>query len=123
MARVLGVDDLALQRKLVKVVLEHAGHEVALAASAWEADQRLAQGGIDLVVMDMLLPAEDGAHYAERLRADPDFAQVPIVAITAYPGTFDAARAQEAGCDAYLTKPFWAEELTGIVGRLAARGA
>ena len=66
-------------------------------------------------LLDMMLPGMNGLELARRLKADPYTSDIPIVAMTTYPERFSKAEALAAGCDAYLTKPIRAAELTSRI--------
>lgn len=103
--RVLCVEDNAANLALVAAVLEAAAIDVTGTATAAQALAWLEGGRADLILMDVRLPDGDGLELTRRLRALPDTARVPIIALTTHAMAGDAVRALEAGCDAYITKP------------------
>ncbi len=104
--RVLVVEDELLNRELLVVILESEGYEV-LCAETPDAGLALAvRERPDLIVMDIQLPGMNGREVTRRLKADPATAAIPVVALTALVMTGDKAKGLQAGCDAYLTKPF-----------------
>jgi two-component system cell cycle response regulator DivK len=60
----------------------------------------------DLILMDIQLPGLDGYEATRRIKADPALRPIPIIAVTSYALSGDDVKALEAGCDAYVTKPF-----------------
>ena len=68
---ILVVDDLPQNVRLLRAVLEPRGYEVASADSGEEALERLGEGGVDLVLLDVVMPGIDGYEVCRRLRADP----------------------------------------------------
>jgi CheY-like chemotaxis protein len=90
---------------LTQMLLESAGFDVRLAEDAPQALDRLRNCRPRLILMDIQLPGMDGLELTRKLRQDPVFENIKIVALTAYAmkGDEDAARA--AGCDGYITKP------------------
>jgi len=117
-ARVLVIEDNAVNLELTVVLLEQAGCEVLTAASA-DAGLRLAAGERpDLILMDLHLPGMTGYEATGRLKADPATAAIPVVALTADAMRGTEARAEAAGCDAYLTKPLDIEALHETLRRL-----
>lgn len=102
---VLVVEDNPANAKLEQVLLENAGYEVIVVGDARQARATLAVRRPILILMDLQLPGMDGFTLTTLIRAKPAFAKVPIVAITAYAMNGDEARALEAGCDGYVTKP------------------
>ena len=61
----------------------------------------------DLILMDIQLPVMDGYEATRRIRAIPELAQVPIIAVTSYALSGDEAKTREAGCDGYIAKPLF----------------
>lgn len=98
---ILVIEDHEEQRTIAMVFLEHFGYEVKTAASAEQA-LRLTKGWRpDLVVLDLMMPNEDGVAVLRRLRAEPATAQVPVVA---YSGYTDLFKGQLEECAAVLSK-------------------
>jgi CheY-like chemotaxis protein len=114
-ARVLVVDDTANVRALIRVNLELEGIEVHVACDGHEALDCVAAVAPDLITMDVMMPGMDGLTAAARLKASPDTAGIPIVMVTARAQASDRRAGQEAGVDAYLTKPFDPDELVATV--------
>jgi CheY-like chemotaxis protein len=98
---VLIVDDEPNIRFLFRVAFESAGFTVDEAADGASALERVAAAPPDLVTTDYMMPVLDGAALIERLRADPETKDVPIVLVSASPG---AGRVE--GADVFLHKPF-----------------
>jgi two-component system cell cycle response regulator DivK len=118
---VLVVEDNALNLKLVRDVLGHAGYRVLEAGDA-ERGIELAQAeGPDLILMDVELPGIDGVEALRRLRADAATSSIPIVALTALAMKEDRERFLSAGFDGYLEKPVSVPELSGQVAALLRR--
>jgi len=114
---ILIVDDLPANVRLLRAVLEPRGYAVACAESGEAALARLAQGGIDLVLLDIVMPGLDGYEVCRRVRADPATAFLPVVMITAS-GEQEKRRALDAGADDFVTKPFDQAELLARVRSL-----
>jgi CheY-like chemotaxis protein len=104
-ARILIVDDNPVNLRLAASVLELEGHAVALAADAEQAQELLKGEAPDLILMDIALPGMDGLSLTRKLKADERLRHVPVVALTAFAMKGDEAKAYEAGCDGYITKP------------------
>jgi two-component system chemotaxis sensor kinase CheA len=102
--RVLVVEDTEFFRQLIKSNLESAGHEVVLAANGSEGLERLAEASFDLVVSDIEMPLMDGLGFARRVREEPRFASLPLLAVTTLTGDADRAEALASGFDAYEIK-------------------
>src|SRR5207244_7570575 len=69
----------------------------------------------DLILIDIQLPQIDGYEATRRIRAIPELAQVPIIAVTSYALSGDEAKTREAGCDGYVAKPFSPRQLLAKV--------
>jgi two-component system cell cycle response regulator len=105
-ARILVVDDNALNRKLACDLLSLEGYRVQQAADALEALELLAAGAPpDLVLMDISLPGMDGLTLTRQLKSQPRYAAMPVVALTAFAMKGDEEKAYAAGCSGYITKP------------------
>ena len=118
--RVLVVDDEADARELVALVLEHAGAEVKVAASAEEALESIAAQQPDVLVSDLAMPRIDGYDLIQRVRGlTPERGgRIPAVALTAYARAEDARRVFLAGFQVHVPKPVEAEALIEAVGHL-----
>lgn len=112
---VLVVDDQEPNLRLVGTVLTQAGYEVLPALNGEQALARVRARVPDVALLDMLMPGMDGFALAERLRADPRTASVPIIFLTAAHERERLVRAFESGAVDYVTKPFVAEELIARV--------
>src|SRR5688572_20179078 len=104
---ILVVEDTLGNQVLIRSVLQAGGYEVTLAADAHEADEAVARGSFDLILMDVTLPGEDGLSITRRLKSSPATAHIPVVALTAAAMKGDEEKALAAGCDRYLSKPFY----------------
>lgn len=119
--RVLIVDDLALNLKLLSAILGANHFAVETATSAEAALDILATTGFPLVLLDLRLPGMDGLTLARQLRADPAHRGAVLVAVTANAMKSDQAAALAAGCDAFVTKPINTRTLIPLLTGLLAR--
>lgn len=103
--RILIVDDNATNLKLVTYLMKANGYDVDTAADAEAAMSAISAARPDLILMDLQLPGIDGLELTRRLKAEPQTADIKIIAVTAYAMKGDQEKALEAGCDAYVTKP------------------
>ncbi len=103
MAKILVVDDERLIVKGLKFSLEQDGYEVDCAYDGGEAMDKLHAGGIDLVLLDLMLPVKDGMEVCRETR---EFSDVPIIMLTAKNDDMDKILGLEYGADDYMTKPF-----------------
>ena len=92
-------------------LLEKAGLKVTLAENGLVALQKMEQDKFDLVLMDVQMPEMDGLEATRRIRSDPRFADLPILAMTAHAMREDRAISLEAGMNDHITKPINLPEL------------
>ena len=104
--KILVVDDHEDNRRILRDLLTRAGMEVVEAITGEDAVTRAEKDGVDLVIMDIQLPDMDGYEATRRIKALPEGRGVPIIAVTSYALSGDEAKAVEAGCDGYVSKPF-----------------
>ena len=105
---ILVVDDDARLRQLLHRYLVQNGHYVTTAADAAEAKEKAKSMAFDLLVVDVMMPGQDGLSLTEELRLE---SEVPILLLTARGAPEDRIRGLEAGADDYLAKPFEPREL------------
>ncbi|MEB3883276.1 response regulator transcription factor [Lyngbya sp. CCY1209] len=122
-ARLLLVDDEPGLREAVQAYLEDSDFLVDVASNAREGWELLQQNLPDLVITDIMMPEVDGYQFLQQMREDPKFKALPVVFLTAKGMTTDRIQGYQAGCDAYLSKPFDPEELVAIVKNLLERRA
>jgi two-component system cell cycle response regulator DivK len=120
-ATVLVVEDNALNLKLVRDVLGHAGYQVLEAGDAERGIELAREERPDLILMDIQLPGIDGVEALRRLRADTETAGIPVVALTALAMKEDRERFMTAGFDGYLEKPLSVPSLADRVAELIGR--
>ena len=115
--RVLVVDDLAGNRRVLSAMLASHGYTVITAASGTEALAALAERP-DLVLLDVMMPGLNGFEACRRIKLDKDTRLIPVVLITALPCSEDRIRGLDAGADDFITKPFNSLELRARVRSL-----
>lgn len=117
--QLLIVEDEAALAGGLKFNFEQEGYRVAVVGDGPAALQRIAQGDIDLVVLDLMLPGMSGYDICEEIRrVDPD---LPVLILSARTLSFDKTQAFDCGADQYLTKPFELAELLSRVRNLLKR--
>lgn len=121
--RILIVDDEARIREVVEYALAREGLEVLAVDTGRAALAAIERGGIDLVVLDVMLPELDGLEVCRRVRALPsaDGRRVPILFLSARGEEIDRVLGLELGGDDYLVKPFSPRELVARVRALLRR--
>ena len=123
LARLLLVDDEPGLREAVQAYLEDSDFKVEVASNARDGWELLQQSNPDLVISDIMMPQVDGYQFLKQVREDPRYKALPVVFLTAKGMTSDRIQGYQAGCDAYLSKPFDPDELVAIVTNLLARRA
>jgi DNA-binding response OmpR family regulator len=117
-SRILVVDDDAITRELLRVVLERAGHEVREATDGRTGLRDLYAASPDLVILDVGMPELDGWATLERIR---DLSDVPVLMLTAHETELERVRGLRGGADDYVVKPFGHQELAARVQALLRR--
>lgn len=120
MGKILVVEDVQDSFDLIAEAFQDV-HEVTRAETGEEALAQVQALRPDLVLLDMGLADLNGWEVARRLKADPETAHVPIIAVTAYAMTGDRTTCLEAGCDDYLSKPIALRALTALVESYLAK--
>ena len=104
--QVLIVDDSATNRMKLQTAISNLGHDTELAEDGAQALDRLARGGIDLVLLDIVMPGVDGFDVLRAMAESPDMRNVPVLVISSLEYSEDVARAIELGAADFLTKQF-----------------
>src|SRR3984893_14999400 len=102
---ILIIDDNPVKLRLTRILLVNEGYDVVTAASAEEGLELLNNCHPLLILVDIQLPGIDGLEFTRRVKQDPRFGDVSIVALTAFAMKGDEQKALDAGCDGYITKP------------------
>lgn len=104
-ARILVVDDVPANVKLLEARLLAEYFDVLTASSGPEALEVCESGRVDVVLLDVMMPGMDGFEVCRRLKADPATQHIPVVMVTALDQVSDRVRGLEVGADDFLTKP------------------
>ncbi len=115
--RVLLVEDNAINQLIATELLEQAGFTVHVAGTGYEALDALEAEAFDIVLMDIQMPQMDGYTATRKIREDPRFARLPILAMTANAMPRDRERSLAAGMNSHIAKPIQPEELLAELGR------
>ena len=113
--RILVIEDHEDNRRILRDLLTSAGYEPIEAVTGEEGVTLAEAHRPDLILMDIQLPGLDGYEATRRIKANPALRQIPIIAVTSYALSGDEVKAKEAGCDAYVTKPFSPRALLATV--------
>lgn len=103
--QILVIEDQALNRKVVRIVLESEGYKVVESVNATEALNYLETSIPALILMDIALPGKSGEDLTRIIKSEPKLCGIPIIALTAAAMSGDRERLLKAGCDDYLSKP------------------
>ena len=109
--RIFVVDDDKEIREIVMFVLKRNGFEVAAACNGQQLQHLLIQHTPDLIILDVMMPGEDGYHIFSNLRSDPQARHIPVVIMTSHPEDIYERISVDLGAAEHMTKPFHPFEL------------
>ncbi len=118
MAKILLVEDNEMNRDMLSRRLIRKGYEVVVGEDGEKGVSLAASNRPDIILMDMSLPVINGWEATRRIKAAPETAAIPVIALTAHAMVSDRDKALEAGCDDYDTKPVDLPRLLGKIERL-----
>lgn len=118
---ILVVDDEKNIRELLKFNLEKEGYKVQQAENASQIMKVLQSRPIDLILLDLMLPGEDGFAICRKLKSSQDFQEIPIIMLTARDEEVDKVVGLELGADDYVSKPFSMRELIARIRAVIRR--
>jgi signal transduction histidine kinase/CheY-like chemotaxis protein len=121
-AAILVVDDSEINLQIASEILQQAGFRVDVAHDGKQAVDMVRQKTYDCVLMDLQMPVMDGFMAAETIRADAEFKDLPILAVTANFSSEDRAHASRAGMNAHIPKPLDPQQLFGHLLEWVAPG-
>ncbi|NLJ73205.1 MAG: response regulator [Syntrophomonadaceae bacterium] len=119
---VLLVEDVAISRRLIGLMLEQMGYKIIEAANGEECLKILNYCEPDIILMDMQMPILDGYKTTRIIRQNNKYKNIPIIALTAYAMTSDFNKCIEAGCSHYLSKPFTKIQLAELLNTCEVSG-
>jgi len=117
MAKILLVEDNEMNRDMLSRRLNRNGFEVIIAVNGQEGVDLATSTKPDLILMDMSLPILDGWEATKQVKANPETASIPVIALTAHAMVHDKEKALAAGCDEFDTKPV---ELPRLLAKINA---
>jgi DNA-binding response OmpR family regulator len=121
--RILIADDSSSIREVLQMSLETLGYEVLLAEDGDQALQRIYRDTPDLLILDVMMPKQNGFQICRKVKADPDRSATPVILLTAKSQREDVYWGKDCGADEYVTKPFSAKELEGTIEKLLLQRA
>ena len=104
--KILVVEDTEDNRQILRDLLGMAGYDMIEAHDGLQGVAMATEHKPDLILMDIQMPVLDGYEATRRIKANPDLAAIPIVAVTSYALSGDEAKTRAAGCDSYIAKPY-----------------
>jgi CheY-like chemotaxis protein len=121
MIRILVAEDNAVNRELLRELLEARGYSVSEACDGQEALHMIEQSLPELLLLDIGMPVLDGFAVIRKIRENPRLAPLPVVAVTAYAMRGDREKILASGFDGYLSKPLNPSSLTQELDRLLTK--
>lgn len=114
---ILAIEDHDDMREFLQRILERRGYRFLGASDGVDGMELAMQHRPDLILMDLALPTLDGYEATRLLKSKPEYAAIPIIVVTAHARAIDREHAIEAGCDAYISKPYSIHELYALIDR------
>ncbi len=106
MSKILVAEDSATELQLIKDILKETSHEVITAGDGEEAEKRVRDEAVDMVILDVIMPKKNGFQVCRDLRMDQRFKDLPIIMVTSKDQESDKAWGLKQGATEYITKPF-----------------
>jgi excisionase family DNA binding protein len=116
--RILLVDDEPKILKMLTTMLASAGYSLETAGDGFDAGVKLMTFKPGLVILDLVMPGMDGFEVCRQIKTNPDTAHIKVLAVTGYDSEKNRDKIFSEGADAYLTKPFFRNELMQTIGAL-----
>ena len=121
MALIYIVEDDDNIREIESIALSNSGHDVIGFACGKDFKKELAKRRPDLILLDIMLPDEDGVSILKKLKSRPDTENIPVIMMTAKSSEYDKVLGLDSGADDYITKPFGVMELISRVKAVIRR--
>src|SRR6202171_2402840 len=116
--RILLADDSITIQKVVELTFSDGDYEVTAVNNGNKAVQKLSEMRPDIILSDIIMPEKNGYEVCEYVKSHPEFRNIPVILLTGTFEPFDPDRADKAGCDAVVTKPFESQSLIHKVEEL-----
>ena len=113
--RILVVEDQEDLRGVLRTLLTGSGYAMLEAVDGETGVARAKSDRPDLILMDIQMPVLDGYEATRRIKADPDLAATPVIAVSSFAMKGDEEKAGAAGCDHYVTKPYSPMQLLRVI--------
>ena len=113
--RILVVEDQEDLRGVLRTLLTGSGYAMLEAVDGETGVARAKSDRPDLILMDIQMPVLDGYEATRRIKADPDLAGTPVIAVSSFAMKGDEEKARAAGCDHYVTKPYSPMQLLRVI--------
>ncbi len=115
---ILLIDDDPMVARLVQLMLEPEGYQLTVAPNGLEGLKIAQINPPDLLLLDLMLPGQDGFQVLHQLRAEPRTADIPVIVVSSKSQPTDKQTATEIGANAYLAKPYKRAELLSLIRSL-----
>src|SRR5919112_1923649 len=119
--KILLADDSITIQKVVELTFSDGDYEVTAVNNGARAIQKLGEMRPDIILSDIIMPEKNGYEVCEYVKSHPEYRNIPVVLLTGTFEPFDPDRAEKAGCDAVVTKPFESQSLIHKVEELIAQ--
>src|SRR5687767_13103324 len=119
--KILLADDSITIQKVVELTFSDADYEVTAVNNGAKAIAKLAEMRPDIILSDIIMPEKNGYEVCEYVKSHPEYRNIPVVLLTGTFEPFDPDRAEKAGCDAVVTKPFESQSLIHKVEELISQ--
>ncbi len=106
MAKILIADDSTTDLEYLTGSLRGTAHEILTAKDGEEAEEKVRTQGVDLVILDVIMPKKNGFQVCRDLKKDEKFSKIPIILVSSKTGDSDKFWGKKQGADEYITKPF-----------------
>src|SRR6266851_9458599 len=116
--RILLADDSITIQKVVELTFSDGDYEVTAVNNGNKAIQKLSEMRPDIILSDIIMPEKNGYEVCEYVKSHPEYRSIPVILLTGTFEPFDPDRADKAGCDAVVTKPFESQSLIHKVEEL-----